>query len=374
MAETLATRLADLVEVLRRAGIPVGSGEVLLAASAAELVGIERPVDLREALATTLLHRREDRAVFDAAFQVVMLAAPNDGDDSVAVPGPRTRAAREKRLAAALSRAGSTAPEGESRELAEVASASDEERLSHRDFEQMSPAEAHTARRLVREAARWWQRPVRRWRPDVSGARVDPRRSLRALAHRPDAALPEWRSQRQRRLRLVLICDVSASMHTYARAFLQLAHALGGRDRSVELFAFATRLTRLTPLLRIPESDVALTRMGAAVRDWDSGTRIGAALDELLRDHRSRMLGSNTLVVLLSDGLERGDLDRLRRAAARLRLSCRAVLWINPLLRYAGYEPLAAGAGVLVEEFGGVRPAHDPASLAALVRSLSAMN
>ena len=159
-------------------------------------------------------------------------------------------------------------------------------------------------------------------------------------------------------------------MRGYSRAFLQLAHALAGRDRSVELFAFATRLTRLTHMLRRYDVDQSLARMGTAVPDWDSGTRIGSALARLMREFGPVVLGSNTIVVLMTDGLERGAAEDLRAAAARLKRSCRAVVWLNPLLRYDGYEPLARGAAVLADTLQAIRPAHDPASLESLVRSL----
>jgi uncharacterized protein len=367
----LAVRIVELADVLRRAGVAVGSGEVLLASGAAELVGVERPADLREALATTLLHRHEDRGLFDQAFQAVIQAPPVADRPSVPIPGPRPASVRNRRLATALTAARLSEVEAGAAATAQLLAASDLERLSHRDFEQMSADEARAARELLREAARWWRRSVRRWLPSVREGTLDPRRSLRALARRPDAVLVQWRERRERPARLLLLCDVSGSMRAYSRAFLQLAHALAGRDRSLELFAFATRLTRLTPLLRTPDPDLALARIGAAVQDWDSGTRIGSSLAQLLRSHRRTALDSNTLVVLLSDGLERGEPHQLRAACMQLRQACRAILWLNPLLRYADYAPLARGAAVLTECFQGALPAHDPASLATLVRSVS---
>jgi len=245
------------------------------------------------------------------------------------------------------------------------------ETLRHRDFEQMSVIEARAVQDLIRRAVRWWRRPVRRWRSSTRPRVIDARRTLREFARSPDTAGLAWRARRESPLRLVLVCDVSGSMSAYARAFLQLAHALAGRDRSVELFAFATRLTRLTLLLRTIDVDECLARIGATVPDWDSGTRIGAALTRLNREFGSRVLGSRTIVLLLTDGLERGDPEELRLAAERLRRSCRAVLWLNPLLRYAQYEPVARGAAVLAQTVPPARPAHDPASLIALVRDLA---
>jgi uncharacterized protein len=373
-SSSLPRRIVELADVLRRAGVPVGTGEVLLAVTAAETVGIDRVADLRAALAATLLHRHEDRALFDAAFEAVVLASPSVTDPGSAVPSPRSLSAPNRRLAAALASPRPPGPPPAPLATREVLAASDTETLRHRDFEQMSLAEARAALELVREAARWWRRPARRWEPTRRGSRLDVRRSLRELVRRPDAWRPAWQRRRVQPYRLVLVCDVSGSMHAYARAFLQLAHALAGRDRSVELFAFATRLTRLTRLLRRFDVDASLARIGTAVPDWDSGTRIGAALARLTREFGPVVLGSNTIVVLLTDGLERGPAEDLRAAASRLKRSCRAVLWLNPLLRYDGYEPLARGAAVLADTLRAVRPAHDPASLAALVRSLAELS
>ena len=302
-----------------------------------------------------------------------MLASPADRDPDAAVPAPRAASARNQRLASALA-ARRAAPDPRAAiQTPLLRAASDLEALRHRDFEQMSAEEARTALDLVRRAASWWRRPTRRWQASARRGDLDLRRTLRELARRPEAAFCYWRRRRQRPVRLVLVCDVSGSMRAYARGFLQLAHALAGRDRAVELFAFATRLTRLTRWLRVRDPDRSLAHIGTAVQDWDSGTRIGAALARLVSDHASAVLGSNSIVVLLTDGLERGAPEELRAAAERLRRSCREVLWLNPLLRYPEYAPLARGASVLAETLRPVRPAHDPASLEALVRSLEAL-
>ena len=370
---SLPRRIVELADVLRRAGVPTGTGEVLLAVTAAEAVGIDRVLDLREALAATLLHRHEDRNLFDAAFQAVVLAAPSASDPGTAVPAPRSLSSQNRRLVAALAPDRPRGPPPAPVATRELLAASDVETLRHRDFERMSATEARAALELVRRAGRWWRRPARRWQPTGRGNRLDVRRSLRELVRKPEAWHVQWQRRRQQPYRLVLVCDVSGSMHAYSRAFLQLAHALAGRDRSVELFAFATRLTRLTRLLRRYDVDGSLARIGTAVPDWDSGTRIGAALLRLTREFGPAVLGSNTIVVLMTDGLERGAAEELRAAAARLRRSCRAVLWLNPLLRYEGYEPLAQGAAVLADTLEAVRPAHDPASLESLVRALGEM-
>jgi len=367
----LTDRIVALSGVLRRAGVAVGTGETLLAATAAEAVGVARSGDLAEALAAALLRRNEDRALFDAAFAAVFMNPPSDADASLAIPAPPAIRPTQRRLATALSREPTARPSDATSPVLTAIAASDVEILRHRDFEQMSVPEARAVQDLIRQAVRWWHRPMRRWRASARPRVFDARRTIRECARSPDSASLAWRVRRESPLRLVLVCDVSGSMSAYARAFLQLAHALAGRDRSVELFAFATRLTRLTRLLRTVDVDECLARIGTTVPDWDSGTRIGAALTRLNREFGARVLGSRTIVLLLTDGLERGDPEELRRAAERLHRSCRTVLWLNPLLRYAAYEPVARGAAVLAQVVPPARPAHDPASLVALVRDLA---
>jgi uncharacterized protein len=311
--------------------------------------------------------------LFDAAFAAVLLASPAVPDPETALPAPRSTPSRSQRLASALAARDSAPMPRAAIQTAVLRAASDVETLRHRDFEHMSAEEARTALELVRRAASWWRRPTRRFRASVRSGDLDLRRTLREMARRPDSAPWYWRKRRDRPIRLVMVCDVSGSMSAYARGFLQLAHALAGRDRAVELFAFATRLTRLTRWLRVRDPDRSLAHIGTSVQDWDSGTRIGAALARLVGEFAPTVLGSNSIVVLLTDGLERGPPEELRAAASRLKRSCREVLWLNPLLRYPDYAPLARGASVLAEMLAPVRPAHDPASLEALVRSLEVL-
>jgi uncharacterized protein with von Willebrand factor type A (vWA) domain len=161
----------------------------------------------------------------------------------------------------------------------------------------------------------------------------------------------------------VLLVDVSGSMAVYARMFLQYAHLLSRRGSRVETFAFATRLTRLTRALETPDPDTALAKVSRLVKDWDSGTRLGAALEEFNGDWSRRVLGRGAWVLLLTDGLEREGPALLAEQLRRLRLNCRELVWVNPLLRSATYQPLAGGAAAL-ERFATRRlSAHNVDSL-----------
>jgi uncharacterized protein with von Willebrand factor type A (vWA) domain len=172
----------------------------------------------------------------------------------------------------------------------------------------------------------------------------------------------------------VILCDISGSMSAYSRAVLHLAHALINQRQPrlpVHVFTFGTRLTNITRHLQRRDVDDALARAGSDVKDWDGGTRIGDSLHVFNRDWARRVLGRGAVVLLLTDGLERGDPARLQGEMERLGRLARSVIWVNPLLRYWAYEPLAAGAQAILPSVRSVRAGHNIASLEGLVQALS---
>ncbi len=171
---------------------------------------------------------------------------------------------------------------------------------------------------------------------------------------------------------MVALCDVSGSMARYSRMLLRFLHALGAGRERVHAFTFGTRLTPVTRHLRHRDVDQALAAVGRAVSDWDGGTRLGACLREFNLRWARRLLGQGAVVVLFTDGLDREDGRGIAEEAARLRRSCRRLVWLNPLLRFNGFEPRAAGIRALLPEVDDFRPVHDLASLEALARALSA--
>ncbi|MFQ5890295.1 MAG: VWA domain-containing protein [Gemmatimonadota bacterium] len=230
--------------------------------------------------------------------------------------------------------------------------------------------------REVRELDRAFDRllirlATRRSRRLQSGGRrgsVDLRRSLRAAVHH-DAELIRL-ARRQRRIdrpRVVLLCDVSGSMERYSRFLLRFLLA-ATRDRSVEVFAFSTRLTRLTPWLAGVRADEALVALGDHVRDWSGGTRIGACLEEFLERYSRSMLGQKTVVVILSDGLDRGDIASLERAMRGIRRRTRRVIWLNPLLESPQYRPEARGMKAALPYVDDFAPGHSLEALRQLAR------
>lgn len=373
----LAARVARFARTLRAAGLPVGPGHVLDAVQAVAEVGLERRGDFYWALHAVLVSRVEHHALFDEAFRLLWREpdALPEGIEHLLPRSPAGAAQPTRRLAEAMAsrRPVRDAPGDERPGVDALLAWSDRERLATRDFEQMTADEVREAERVVdRMRLPVEAVPTRRMRPDSRGDRIDPRAMLRAsLRHGTDAMPLRWRSAADRPPAVVTLCDVSGSMARYARMMLRFQHALGqGRPRT-HAFTFGTRLTCVSRFLRDRDPDQALAAVGRAVQDWDGGTRIGDCLREFNLRWSRRVLGQGAVVLLVSDGLDRGEPRLLAAEAERLRRSCRRLVWLNPLLRYEGFEPLAEGVRALLPHVDEFRPVHDLRSLSDLARSLA---
>jgi uncharacterized protein with von Willebrand factor type A (vWA) domain len=373
----LAENVVRFARTLRAAGLRVGPGRGHFAALAAAEVGVSSRDDFYWALHATLVSRADERALFDEAFRLFwreptgpLGPPPQPG---LRVPPAARREAARRAQEAIESERGIPRPPPRVREVHEaVLAPSDVEVLRTRDFEQMSAAELREAERAVSALAL----PLpdlrtRRLVRDPRGARVDPRASLRAaLRTGPDAIPLRWRSPRTRPPLVAALCDVSGSMSRYSRVVLRFLHALA-RDRpTVHAFTFGTRLTNVTRQLRARDPDAALAAVGRAVQDWDGGTRIGAALREFNLRWSRRLLAQGALVLLVTDGLDRDAGHGLAEEMRRLHRSCRRLVWLNPLLRYEGFEPRAAGIRAMLPHVDEMRPVHDLESLAQLAAAL----
>lgn len=373
----LAENVVRFARALRAAGLRVGPGRGHVAVTAAAEVGVGSREDFYWALHATLVSRADERALFDEAFRLfwrepagALVPYPVPG---VRVPPAARRDAARRAQEAIESERGAPRPPPRVREEQGALLAwSDREVLRTRDFEQMSAAELAEAEKAV-SALRLPlpELPTRRLVRDPRGSRVDPRASLRAaLRTGPDAIPLRWRSARTRPPLVVALCDVSGSMSRYARVVLRFLHALE-RDRpSVHAFTFGTRLTNVTRQLRSRDPDAALAAVGRVVQDWDGGTRIGAALREFNLRWSRRLLAQGALVLLVTDGLDRDAGQGLAEEMRRLHRSCRRLVWLNPLLRYAGFEPRAAGIRAMLPHVDEMRPVHDLESLAQLAAAL----
>ena len=236
----------------------------------------------------------------------------------------------------------------------------------------MSDDELAAAKRVIARMRPLLARiATRRYRPGDHGSRIDVRASLRAALRSGANTIPlRLKTPRLKAPPLVVLCDISGSMSRYTRIFLHFLHALGrGHDR-VHVFVFGTRLTNVTRLMRGRDADAAVARVGAAVEDWDGGTRIGRCLRDFNRRWSRRVLGQGAVVILISDGLDRDAAFGLEAEVERLHKSCRRLIWLNPLLRYREFEPISLGIRAILPHVDEFRPVHDLASLEHLVAVL----
>jgi uncharacterized protein len=355
-------RISSLAAYLRASGAAVGVGEVLAGHRALEAID---PTSRREAffaLRAALCSSRADFDLFAEAFAVVFAPAELP-DDPFEALGQIEKAA--------LPRMGIPAEQEAAAIVEDVpvpAAWSEEELLREKDFAEYTDAERAQARALLaRLARRTPQRLSRRTRAtrrrrDVHDLRATVRASLR---HGGELLERRYREPAERPRRLVLVCDVSGSMAPYARMLLQYMQASVAARTRVEAFVFGTRLTRVTRELAGRDPDRALARAADHVTDWSGGTRIGAALAELNREH-GRRIGRGAVIVVLSDGWDRGDPETLAEEMARLRRCAHRVLWLNPLAADPRYEPLTRGMQAALPHVDHLLPGNSIASLEAL--------
>jgi uncharacterized protein len=362
VATALTARVSALAEYMRLGGAAVGVGELLAAHRALEAVDPSSRRDVFFALRAVMCATRADFALFAEAFAAVF-AVEDPGRDPLEQLGRLERAV--------LPRTGIPMESEGQAEMVDApvpAAWSEEELLREKDFAEYSDDERALARLLLgRLARRAPQRLSRRTRPtrrrrDIHDLRATVRVSLR---HGGELLERRYREQAQRPRRLVLVCDVSGSMTPYARMLLQYLQASVTARTRVEAFVFGTRLTRVTRELAGRDPDRALARAAEHVSDWSGGTRIGAALAELNREH-GRRIGRGAIIVVLSDGWDRGDPDVLAEEMARLRRCAYRVLWLNPLAADPRYEPLTRGMQAALPHVDHLLPGNSIASLEAL--------
>ena len=380
----LAANLMHFARTLRAAGLPVGSGAVLDALRAVEAVGLARRDDFYWALHAVFVRRADQRPLFDEAFhifwrnprlleRITSLLLPTVQTPPRSDAKPLSRRLTEALFEGAEGDARAREPEEEI-ELDARLTWSDREVLRTRDFEQMSAAEIAAAKAAIaRLALAVPPAPTRRYRPHPHGSAVDMRSTFRrSLRHGAGDVLLVRRRRLRKPAPLVILCDISGSMSRYSRLLLHFAHALA-RDRTrVSSFVFGTRLTNVTRQLRDRDVDAAIEQASEAVEDWSGGTRIGQCLKQFNRDWSRRVCGQGAVVLFISDGLDRDAGDGLGPQIERLRKSCRRLVWLNPLLRYEGFEPRAAGIRALLPHVDEFRPVHNLESLEDLAAALLA--
>jgi hypothetical protein len=389
----LAQNITHFARALRRAGLPIGPGTVIDAVRAIAVTGFTDRTDFYWALHALCVRRPEHRAVFAQIFRLYW-RDPRFLEHMMSMLLPAVRGVQEDRSAqAAEKRAAQALLDGLSPDMPEEDIAPDDdtmieidasatmsatERLRQLDFEQMSVDEIALAKRmLARLHLPVEPLPSRRFGTGAQGTKLDARRTLRlALRRGGEITQLARKSPRPRWPNLVVICDISGSMSQYSRMVLHFLHAVanhkGAGWAQVHAFTFGTRLTNITRHLATRDVDAALAAAGREAQDWEGGTRIGDCLHAFNRDWSRRVLGQGAVVLLITDGLDRGAPDALGAEMQRLHLTARRLIWLNPPLRWDGFAPKARGIAAMLPHVDSFRAGHSIATLEDLARVISA--
>jgi hypothetical protein len=372
---TLGENLVQFAAVLKSGELDVTTTQLLSAAQSLLAIDVARRDDAHTALAASFLTNVEDRPAFDALFDQYWRLSRRDDEPPPPRPEPPRLAGGETRLGAAelvdsayargegaASSANDTPPQ----------TYSSDDALMQKDFATYRDDELRAARRYLRRLAhKLASAPARRRRASRSGREVDLRRSLwLAARHGGEVLRLAHRRRKVRRLNVLLLCDVSGSMDVYSRFLVQFLYGLQHELRGVSTFVFSTRLFEVTPMLRARSFDEALAKVAKEVQGWSGGTRIGGCLAEFNRRHAKQRVGPRTVVVIISDGWDRGDIAELGREMQLLKRRCYRVIWLNPLLGASDYRPLAQGMAAALPSIDEFLPVHNLASLARVGRTL----
>jgi uncharacterized protein with von Willebrand factor type A (vWA) domain len=370
VTDAFLTTLVGFGRELRAAGLPVGTGEVQTYCAAMEPLDPTDLLDLYWAGRATLVSRRDHIPVYHRIFREWFLGVPGEPDEARPYHRPDTAEAWANLQ---LPEPEQTGEEREQEEAPMGLVGSDVATLRTKSFAECTPEELAALRRIMRTVRLTPpRRRSRRTQVAADGSRPDLRRTVReALRTHGDPATLLWRERRLRQRPLVLVMDVSGSMADYSRALLQFAHVTSRASRRVEVFCFGTRLTRITRALEHRRPDDALARAARSVVDWEGGTRIGESLDTFVREWGRRGTGRGGIVVVCSDGLDRGDPALLESSMQRLSRLCHRVVWLSP---HAGSgAPPSLGLAVASPYVDHLLPARDLDDLERFARTLAVL-
>ena len=376
----IAENIMYFARLLRSAGLPVGPGRVLDAIKAVKLVGIGSQDDLYWVLFSQFVSRHDQRELFDQAFHIFW-RNPRIMERVMGAMLPTVRIEQDdlhemsRRLSEAMATGNENSkPNQDSQQIEFDASFtfSDSEVLQEKDFEDMTAKEITQAKKAIEKL----RLPImnistRRFQRSETKRRVDMRNTLRAALRAPDSIPLRFKKTKLRHPPLVMLCDISGSMSQYSRMFLHFMHAItNDRDR-VHCFVFGTRLTNISRYLKHRDVDLALGKSSDAVKDWSGGTRIGSSLKEFNNFWSRRVLAQGAVCILITDGLDREEANGLEKEMDRLSKSTRRLIWLNPLLRYGGFEPKAKGIKAILPYVDDFRAVHNLQSLMDLSKVLS---
>ncbi|MDA5557910.1 vWA domain-containing protein [Shimia sp. MMG029] len=388
----LTQNITWFARALRKAGLPIGPGRLLDAIQAVEAAGFTSKQDFYWTLHACFVSHPEHRTTFAQVFRLYW-RDPRYLEHMMSMMLPAVRGVQEDRAAQAgekraaealLDGANAELPETETQEeegtqieIDASMTISTEEKLRTLDFEQMSTDEIARAKRMLARLKLPVQ-PIqsRRTKADPLGLGVDWRATMRkSMRQGGDLSEIARKSRRTRWPNLVVICDISGSMSQYSRMVLHFLHAVANQKGAgwarVHGFTFGTRLTNITRHLATRDVDAALAAAGAEAQDWEGGTRIGECLHAFNRDWSRRVMGQGAVVLLISDGLDRGAPEDLSKEMQRLHLSARRLIWLNPLLRWEGFAAKAQGIRAMLPHVDSFRAGHSIASIEALAEALS---
>ncbi|WP_406854011.1 vWA domain-containing protein [Alsobacter sp. KACC 23698] len=380
----LAENIAYFARALREAGLPVGPGSVLDAIAAVEAARVGTREDFYWTLHAVFVKKHEHSDVFEQAFRIfwrrraliekiiasMSPATPPSRDEKTKKPDAGALRAAQ----ALLKQDKPLEPQEEQKEeFSARLTVSEREILQAKDFAQMSAEEiARAQRAIARLRLPDDEVLTRRMTASSRGSRIDLRRSLRQSLRAGGAVIElARREQAVRHPPLVALCDISGSMADYTRLFLHFLHTLTDARRRVHTFLFGTRLTNVTRALKSRDPDEALALCSAQVQDWSGGTRIATCLHDFNRQWSRRVLGQGAVVLLFTDGLERDGSADLKAEMDRLHRSCRRLVWLNPLLRFGGFEAKAQGIRAMLPHVDEFRPIHNLQSMETLAQALS---
>jgi len=378
----LAQNIVYFARALRAAGIPVGPGAVLDALNAVTAAGVGTREDFYWTLHAVFVKRHEHSVLYDQAFRLFfrkkafldkLLAMLSPQAPAAAPEAPQAGANRvQEALFAGMDQ--KNPPEEREIELDARLTVSDREVLQKKDFAQMSAAEIALAKDAIKRLVLSLDEVrTRRLAPARRGRIVDMRRTLRASMKAGGALIDlKYLGVKTRQPPIVALLDISGSMSQYTRLFLHFLHAVTDARKRVQSFLFGTRLTNVTRALKSKDPDEALMQCSASVLDWSGGTRIATSLADFNKHWARRALAQGAIVLLITDGLERDPDDRLAFEIDRLHRSCRRLIWLNPLLRFEGFEVKARGVRTMLPHVDEFRPIHNLDSIAELCRALSA--
>ena len=376
----IAENIMYFARLVRSVGLAVGPGKVLDAIKAVELVGIGSQDDLYWVLFSLFVNRYDQRELFDQAFHIFW-RNPRIMERMMGAMLPTVRIEQDdlqemsRRLSEAMATGNEYSKPNQDSEQIEFDASftfSDNEVLQDKDFEDMSAKEIAQAKKAIEQL----RLPImnvstRRFQRSGTKRQVDMRTTLRAALRSPDSIPLRFKKPKLRHPPLVMLCDISGSMSQYSRMFLHFMHAItNDRDRT-HCFVFGTRLTNISRHLKHRDIDLSLDKSSGAVKDWSGGTRIGSCLKEFNNFWSRRVLAQGAVCILITDGLDREEAKGLEKEMDRLSKSTRRLIWLNPLLRYEGFEPKAKGIKAILPYVDDFKTVHNLQSLMDLSEVLS---